>query len=168
MTFNLDLSLRSRKLMSLDVAYYIIPWYQVWWLRVNALRDIAINLFHVTFDPPLWPSAFVKFTCTIIIRCILCCCTLIPSMKFVGSIEFEIWTIVRRKLKWRHNDVITCSNLIKFKHKSTKGISKRLTEFWLDIRELKSKVRKLTENCEGKMDITPLWPWSLTQGHQFQ
>ena len=36
-----------------------------------------------------------------------CCCVLVPSTKCVGSIKFEIWTIVLKKLKWRHNDVIT-------------------------------------------------------------
>ena len=40
--------------------------------------------------------------------------------------------------------------------------------FWSDIRGLKSKVGKLTKNYEGKMDITSLWSWSLTQGHKFQ
>ena len=30
------------------------------------------------------------------------CRVLVPSTKFVGSIEFEIWTIVWRQLKWRH------------------------------------------------------------------
>ena len=35
------------------------------------------------------------------------CFVFVPSTKFVGSIEFEIWTIVWRKLKWRHYDVIT-------------------------------------------------------------
>ena len=43
------------------------------------------------------------------------------KMKFVCSIEFEMWTIIWRKLKWRHNDVITHSIFIKLKHKSTKG-----------------------------------------------
>ena len=105
-----DLTSRLRKLMSLDVAYCIVPWYQ-------------------TFDLHLWLSAYVKVTFTLISRCTLCSCTLVPSMKFVGLIEFEIWTTVCRKLKWRHNDLITYSNLIKFKHKSTKSISKRQTEF---------------------------------------
>ena len=85
-----------------------------------------------------------------------------------------------RKLKWRHNDVITGHLIfIKLKHKSTKGISKQHTNFWSGIRELRSnsKVGKLTENCEGKMDITywGLWPkvtnwwtWVKGQGHQFQ
>ena len=33
-TFDLDLKSRPRKLMSLDVAYWIVPWYQVWCLWV--------------------------------------------------------------------------------------------------------------------------------------
>ena len=32
LTFDLDLTTRSRKLMSLDVTYYIVPWFQVWCL----------------------------------------------------------------------------------------------------------------------------------------
>ena len=35
----------------------------------------------------------------------------VPSRKLVGSIEIEIWTIVSRKIKWRHNDVITHQDL---------------------------------------------------------
>ena len=53
-------------------------------------------------------------------------------MKFVGSIQFEIWTIVRRKLKLRHNEVITHSIFMKFKCKPTKGISKLPAEFHFD------------------------------------
>ena len=89
-------------------------------------------LFFVTFDLHLWPSAYVNVTFTLFSRCILCSYTLVPNMKFVCLMEFEIWTIVYRKLKWRHNDVITHSNLIKFKHKSTKSISKWQTEFHSD------------------------------------
>ena len=47
---------------------------------------------------------------------------MVPSTKIVGSIEFEIWTIVKGKLKWRHNDVITHSISMKVNHKSTKSI----------------------------------------------
>ena len=46
-------------------------------------------------------------------------------MKFVCSIEFNIWTIVWRKLKWRHNDVITYSIFMKFKQKFIKSIFKQ-------------------------------------------
>ena len=35
-----------------------------------------------------------------------------------------------RKLKWRHNDVITNLIFMKFKHRTTKGISKWHTEFY--------------------------------------
>ena len=73
----------------------------------NSLRDMTINSFFVTFDLHLRPSSYVKVTFTLIIRWTSCCCVLVPSIKFVYSIEFEIWTIVWRKLKWCHNDVIT-------------------------------------------------------------
>ena len=68
----------------------------------NILRDMTISSFFVTFDLRQWPSSSVKVTFILIIRWTLCCCVLVPSTKFVGSIEFEIWTIVWRKLKWRH------------------------------------------------------------------
>ena len=68
-----------------------------------------IFLFYVTFDLHLWPSSSVKVTFTLIIRCILCCWMFVPKMKFVGSVEFEIWTFVLWKPKWRHYDVITIS-----------------------------------------------------------
>ena len=93
----------------------------------NSLRDMTTNSFFVTFDLHLWPWAYVNVTFTSISRCILCSCTLVPSIKRVGSIEFEIWTIVYIKRKWRHNDVITHSTFMKFQPKSTKGISKRHT-----------------------------------------
>ena len=46
----------------------------------------------------------------------------VPIMKFVGSLEFEILTIVWRKLLI----------FMKFYHKSAKGISKRHTKFKID------------------------------------
>ena len=39
---------------------------------------------------------------------------------------------------------------------------------WSSLRELRHTVEKLTENYGEKMDIVSLWPWPLTQGHQFQ
>ena len=54
------------------------------------------------------------------------------SMKILGSIEFEKWTFVWRKLKSCHNDIITHSIFMKLKYESTKGISKRHTEFHFD------------------------------------
>ena len=66
------------------------------------VRHMAISSFFVTFDPRLWPSSSVMVTFIFIIWWTLYCCVLVPSTKFVGSIEFEIWTIVWRKLKWRH------------------------------------------------------------------
>ena len=87
----LDLKSRSRKLMSLDVLY-LGTRYDV--CECNSLRHVNISSFFVTFDLRLWPSSSVKVTFTFIIRWTLYCCVLVPSTKFVGSIEFEIWTIV--------------------------------------------------------------------------
>ena len=96
--------------------------------------------FFVLFDLRLWPSSSVKVTFIFIIRWTLCWCVLVPITKLVGSIEIYIWTIVLRKRKYRHNDVITDSIFMKFKHKSTKCISKRHTEFHFDRRaEIKSR-----------------------------
>ena len=87
----------------------------------NSLRHMTISSFFVTFDLRLWPSSSVKVTYIFIIRWTLYVCVLVPITKFVSSIEFEKWTLVWKKLKWRHNDVISHSNFMKFKHKSTKG-----------------------------------------------
>ena len=49
---------------------------------------------------------------------------------FICPIEIEMWTKhLNKKLKLRHNDVITDSILMKFKYKPTKGISKWQIEF---------------------------------------
>ena len=49
---------------------------------------------------------------------------------------------------------------MKFKHKSTKGISlvTYRISFWSNIKELRYKVWKLADNYEEKMGITSLWP----------
>ena len=49
--WDLDLSSRSRKLMSLDAAYCIVPWYQVWCLWVYFTR-----LHHLIILCVLWHS----------------------------------------------------------------------------------------------------------------
>ena len=97
-----------------------------------SMNVIVCEILPLIYFCDLWPSPVTFSLCHGHFhssRCALCSCTLVPSIKFSGSIEFEIWTIVCRKLKWRHNDVITHSNLIKFKHNSIKGLSKQQTEF---------------------------------------
>ena len=129
---DLDLSSCSRKLMSLKslIVLYLRTRYDVY--GFNTLRDITNCLFYVTFDLHLWPSAFVKVTCTLINRYILCCLMFVPKMNFVGSIEYEIWTFVWKKLKWRLNDVITHLMTMKFNYRSAKGLSKQHTKFQFD------------------------------------
>ena len=95
-------------------------------VRVIVCEIWSLVYFH------LWPSSSVKVTFIIIIRWTLYCCLMVPSTKFVGSIEIEKWTIIWIRMKWRHNDVITHSIFMKFKHKTTKGISKRHAEFQFD------------------------------------
>ena len=116
-------------LMSL-IVLYLGTRYDV--CMCNSLRDMTISSF-------LWPLTFAcdlhrpsRSLSFFFIRWTLCCCVLVPSTKFLGSIEIEIWTIVWRKLKWRHNDVNSHLNFMKFIHKSTKGISKWHTEFHFD------------------------------------
>ena len=75
---------RSRKLMSLDVAYRIVPWCDV--SEWNSFQAITLISFLETFHLHLWPSTYVKVTFTLIIICALCCCILVLSIKCVGSI----------------------------------------------------------------------------------
>ena len=65
----------------------------------------------MTFDLHLWPSSSVKVTFIFIIRWNICCCVIVPSTKFVGSIEFEICTIFISE-NW--NDVTMTSSPIQF------------------------------------------------------
>ena len=131
---DLDLESRLKRFMSLDVDYCIVPWYQYDVCECNSLRHMTICSFFVIFDLRLWPSSSIKIIFIFIIRWTLYFCVLVPSTKFASSINFEIWAIVLRRLKWRHNEVISHSNFMKFKHKSTKGmhISKLHTEFHFD------------------------------------
>ena len=80
----------------------------------------------------------------------LCCCALVSSIQFVCSIEFEIWTVVCRKLKWRHNDVIILSifydlsdisNFNSIEHKRAEIQNREDSkEWWRTIGDLWSKV----------------------------
>ena len=105
--------------------------------------------------PRLWPSSFVKVTFILIIRWTLCCWVLLPSTKLLVSIEFEIWTIVWRKLKWCHNDVITDLIFMKFKNKLTKGISKRNTELHFDRHKRNMKKKWVLRHLYCDLDLCP-------------
>ena len=101
---DLDLKSRSNRLFvircpSCDYCTLVPCRYDV--CECNSLRHMTISSFFVTFTLRLWPSSSVKVTFIFIIRWTLYCCVLVPSAKFVGSIEFEIisWTIVWRKIK---------------------------------------------------------------------
>ena len=87
------------------IILYLVTKYIVYGL--NTLQDITICLFYVTFDLHLRHSDFVKVACTFIVRCVLCCEMFVSKKKFVGSVEFEIWTFEWRKHICRHYDVIT-------------------------------------------------------------
>ena len=136
----------------------------------NTLRDITICLFHVTFDLHLWPSAFVRALCTIIIKRILCCWIFLSKMKFVGSVEYEIWTFVWRKSKWRHHDVILNLIFMKFKYKSTRGISKLPTEFqfWFGVIKLRPESREINRKSWRKRLFCFTMTFTVIKGHQFQ
>ena len=123
----------------------------------------------LTFTFDLWPSAFVKVTCTFFIRCILCCWMFVPKRKFVSSVEFEILTIEWRKFKWRHHDIIPHLIFYEIFIQICKGHIKSAYQIpdWSNIRELRYTEGKLIKNYEEKKDFEPLWPWPLTQGHNF-
>ena len=136
----------------------------------NSLRHMTISSFFVTFDPRLWPSSSVKVTFIFIIWWTLYCCVLVPSTKFVGSIEFEIYgQLFGENL----NDVTMTSSPIHFlwNFNTTRPrvyLSDIPNFILIEIRELRYEVGKLTENYEEKTVITSPWSWPLTQGHQFQ
>ena len=113
----------------------------------NSLRDMTISSFFFTFDLCLWPSSFVNVTLIFIIRWTLCgCCVLVQSTNFVGSVEFEIRTIVWRTHKWRHNNIITHSISMKF-NTNLSRVSKRHTGFIL-IEHKKAEIQSRDVNKE--------------------
>ena len=57
---DLEFLLRSRKLVSLDVAFCIVPWYQVWCLWVLCLT----RYHHLFILCDLWPSPVNFNVCT--------------------------------------------------------------------------------------------------------
>ena len=79
-------------------------------------------------------------------------------MTFVSSIQFEIWTIVWRRIIWQYSDVIKNQTQIYQGHMQT---TYRIS-FWLNIWVLRYKVRKLTENYGKKIILRhcdfALWP----------
>ena len=112
LTCDIDLTLRSRKLIIRCRLLYcaMVPGNDV--CECNSFRDMTINSFFVTFDLQLWPLAYVKVTFKLISRCTLFSCTLVPSIKFVCSIEFEIWTILWKKKNF--NEVTITSLVFRF------------------------------------------------------
>ena len=124
-----DLKSRSKRLMSLDFAYCIVSWYQVW------CKCFTRYIYHhllILCDlwPHLWPSAFVMVTCTFVIYLMMLnVCTKNEVCRFN-----RIWNMhnCMEKLKWRHHDVIPHLIFMKFLYKSAKGISKRHTKFQID------------------------------------
>ena len=85
---------------------------------IITLWDITICLFYVTFDIHLWPSAFVKVICILIIICILCCWMFVTKMKFVGSVEFENWQSYEENL----NDVTMTTSSIRILQNSNTNL----------------------------------------------
>ena len=83
---------RSRNVMSLvlNVAFcmYLVTRYDVCEYNSFARYD------HKFIFCDRRPSSSVKVAFTLIIRWTSCCCILVPSMKIVCSMKFEIWKIV--------------------------------------------------------------------------
>ena len=71
---------------------YLVTKYEV--CRWNSIRDMAHLCRFWTFDLDLWPWPLVRVIGTWVIKCALLGCILVPSMKSLGRIGFEIWTQV--------------------------------------------------------------------------
>ena len=100
---------------------------------VPSMMSVVVDL--IIYD--IWPSVHILWPLTLI--CDLQCLSrslslwsldldvpyVVTLYMHICSIKFEIdlWTIVFRKLKWRHNDVITHLIFKKLKCTSTKDIS---------------------------------------------
>ena len=69
-------------------------------------------------------------------------------------------------LQWRHHTFDFYETYIQIHKGHIKAAY--WNSVWSSIRELRSTVGKLSENYEEKMGIESLWPWRLTQDHQFQ
>ena len=128
------------------------------------------SLRHMTISSFLWPLTFSltfivhKVTFIFIIRWTLYCCVLFPSTKFVGSVKFEIWTIVWRKLKWRHNDVITHSIFMKLNTNRPRVYLSDIPNFIL-IKHTRAKIygRKVNhQELWRTIGYWVTWPWVVT------
>ena len=122
----------------------------------------------MTFDLHLWPWAYVKVTFTSISRCTLCNCTLVPSIKLVGSIEIKIWTIVYRKLKC---DVVTSSPIRIWWNSNTNLLRAYLSDKlnFILIRHKKAEIQSREVNREQEafkerrhLHVCKFWPWRVT------
>ena len=71
-------------------------------------------------------------------------------------------------LKWRQNAVITHWIFMKFEYKYIKGIFNFMwhAEFHFNGTYKRAEIKK--KESWRTTDITLLWPWSLSQGHQIQ
>ena len=130
---DLDLKSRSKRLMSLDVIYCIVPWYPGMMSMGLILYEISPFVYFM-WPLTLWPSAFVKFTCTLIIRCIsifmlLNHCTKTQVCRFSRKRNIAI---CMEKFEWRHYDVITLLIFMKFDYISPMCISMRHIKFQFD------------------------------------
>ena len=85
------------------IVLYLCTSLQVWCLCVYYFTRYN----HLCILCDIWSSVFVKVTCTLIIRCILCCWMFVPKNEvWRFSRIWNIWTFVWKKLKWHHYDVI--------------------------------------------------------------
>ena len=74
LTCDIDLILRPKKFLSLDFAFCIVPWNQVWCSMVR---------YDHLFTFCLWPSSLSMS----LSLCNSCCCVFVPSIKFVGYVQ---------------------------------------------------------------------------------
>ena len=108
----------------------LVPGMMSMGLILYEISSLVYFMWHLTFtyDLQLLSRSFAlnSFDVFYVFEC------LYQKLKFVGSIEFEIWTFVWRKRKWRNHDVITYLISMKFDNKSAKGIIKRHIKFIFD------------------------------------
>ena len=153
--------------MSLFVLYmYLGTRYDV--CGCNSLRDMIISsfLWHLTFACDLHGPSRSHSILLLDWRYVVAC-VLVPSTKFVGLIEFEIWTIVWRKLKWRHNDVITYSTFFKNTNRPRVYVSDIPNLILIKHKRAEIQGREINRELWRKNEYYVMWPGPLTQGHQF-
>ena len=88
--------MKVHRLGSLNVPYWVVPWYQVWsvYMKKPPRYDQFFGFLPIFLKIWLWPWPWVKVIGTLVNKCILLGCTLVLSMKSVGETASEIWPVL--------------------------------------------------------------------------